>query len=121
LIRAKPVIDLPALDWARMRIVETSTTALVRGVEGRVADNDKQEEYLWILRMVREAGANGILRRELLRRVRGKFDERRFNDIIGQAVGSGEIWSDPQRPGPNGGRPGHRIGALASDEMREAG
>jgi hypothetical protein len=113
----RPVIDLPALEWAHS-IVEASTTALLNGIEGRVADNDRQEEYLTVLRWIREAGPNGITRKELLRRVRGKFDERRFNDIIGQQVASGEIWSDPQRTGPNGGRPAHRLGALA--DVREA-
>jgi hypothetical protein len=113
----RPVIDLPALEWARA-IVDCSTVALLAGIDGRIADNDKQEEYLTVLRWIREAGAHGITRKELLRRVRGKFDERRFNDIIGQLVGAGEVWSDPARTGPNGGRPSHRIGALA--DTREA-
>lgn len=112
-----PVISAAALDWAR-EVVEHSTAALVGAIEGKVADTDAQGQYLWVLEEVRRAGADGLLESELMRRVRGRWDTRRHNDILTQLAASGVVWRAMKTPA-GGGRPGQRIGVWVEGE-REA-
>lgn len=113
-----PVITTAALEWAR-DVVEHSTAALVAAIEGNVADNDRQAEYLATLAMVRDAGGDGILESALIKRVRGRWDKRRHDDIVGQMLAGGVVWRENRAPA-GGGRPGVRIGMWRDDE-REAG
>lgn len=115
---AKPVITIASLQWART-IVEASSSALIAAIEGKVADSDAQAQYLWVLSTIRDAGADGILESVLLKMVKGRWDNRRHNDILGQLMGSNEIWRGVRAPA-GGGRPGQRVGALSESE-REAG
>jgi hypothetical protein len=110
-----PVITTAALEWART-VVTCSATALLGALESRVADSDKQAEYLWVLRQVREAGQWGIPERDLIRAIRGKFDKRRYDDIMGQLLAAEEVYRDV-RSGEKGGRPTQRVFAkVAVDE-----
>lgn len=113
-----PVITTASLEWAR-EVVEHSSAALVAAIEGNVADNDRQAEYLATLAMVREAGADGILESVLIKRVRGRWDKRRHDDIVGQMMAGGVVWREVRAPA-GGGRPGQRIGLWAEGE-RETG
>lgn len=112
-----PVITIAALEWAR-EVVEYSTAALIRGLEGRVADTDAQAQYLWTLNTIREAGADGMLEKDLMRLVRGKWDQRRHGDILGQLESAGEIWRGV-RSTARGGPMAQRVGAWSESE-REA-
>lgn len=103
-----PMIDLPALTWAQ-EIVEISTAGLIKAIEGRVADNDDQAAYLDVLSRITAAGPFGIVEAALTKKLRGKYNKRRLDDIIGLALHGGEIWREI-RTGPKGGRPGLRIG-----------
>lgn len=113
-----PVISVAALEWAR-EVVECSTAALVGAIEGNVADTDRQAEYLWTLRTIRDAGADGMLESVLIKMVRGRWDARRHGDIIAQLKAGGVIWQEI-RPPAGGGRPGARVGVWA-EGVREAG
>jgi hypothetical protein len=112
-----PTITVAGLEWARA-ICEFSASALVQAMEGRIADNDRQAEYLAMLSMIRDAGVDGLLESALTKRVRGRWDIRRHEDILGQLKAGGVIWREV-RAGPAGGRPGARVGVWR-DEEREA-
>lgn len=107
-----PVITVAALEWAR-EIVTCSATALLTALDSRVADSDKQAEYLWVLRQVREAGAFGIPESVLMKMVRGRFDKRRFDDILGQLMAANEV-TRGIGSGPKGGRPSTRLFPMAA-------
>jgi len=113
-----PVITVAALEWAR-EVVEQSTAALVRGLEGKVADSDAQAEFLWVRNKIAECGPDGIARAKLLRQVHGRFNEKRFDEIVAQLVNGGEAWKE-MRTAAGGGRPAVRIGMWPEAE-REAG
>jgi len=109
-----PVITVASLEWARI-VAECSGAALLGALESRVADSDKQAEYLWVLRTVREAGADGLKMADLVRAVRGKFDKRRFDDILGQLEAAEEV-EKGIRSTAKGGKPTMRVwarGAMA--------
>lgn len=103
----QPVIAVSALEWAKA-VVECSMAAMFRAMEDRVADGDKQAEYLWVKRTIRSHGVIGIPMQEMKKSVNGRFDRRRFDDIIGQLTDSGEIESFVGS-GPRGGRPAMRL------------
>jgi hypothetical protein len=88
-------------------------------VEGKIADDDYQAAYQWVLGKVTDAGRFGIPEQELLRLVRGKWPKRQHEELLGQMVAAGEVWRDV-RSGSKGGRPHQRIGRRRDDE-REAG
>jgi hypothetical protein len=111
----QPVISVSSLEWARA-VVETSMVALFAAMESRVADSDKQAEYLWVKRMIREGGAYGIAMTVLKKMVNGRFDKRRFDDIVGQLSDAGEIESYVG-PGKGGGRPAARYRARGEEEV----
>ncbi len=49
--------------------METGTRSVVGAIEGDVADNDRQAEYLWTLR---DTGGEGILESTLMKMARGR-------------------------------------------------
>lgn len=112
-----PVISLAALEWAR-EVVTASSAALLAALESRVADSDRQAEYLWVLRTVREAGSFGIPEAVLIRMIRGRFDKRRYDDIVAQLMSAGEV-SRAVGSGPKGGRPAARLFPMA-EQAEEA-
>lgn len=111
---AHPVIAVSSLEWAKA-VVECSMVAMFRAMEDRVADGDKQAEYLWVKRMVRATGAIGVPLMELKKAVNGRFDRRRFDDIVGQLTDSGEVESFVGS-GPRGGRPAMRLRGKVEEE-----
>lgn len=112
-----PVITVEHLMWAR-GVVDCSSAAILSAVEGRIADNDRQAEYLMVLGIIRDAGKSGILRSQLLRQIRGLIDLRRFGDIVSQLKEAKEIDDGVITP-LGGGRPGARLWVL-DKEQREA-
>lgn len=115
---AQPVIAVSALEWAKA-VVECSMAAMFRAIEDRVADGDKQAEYLWVKRMIRSHGVIGIPMQEMKKSVNGRFDRRRFDDIIGQLTDSGEIETFVGS-GPRGGRPAMRLRGKIGEEEEAA-
>jgi len=87
---ARPVITVEHLEWAR-GVVEASSAALLSAVEGRIADNDKQAEYLRVRNIIREAGRDGVQRSVLFKRVNGFIDKRRLDEIVAQLVEAEEV------------------------------
>ncbi len=67
---------------------------------------------------MRAAGGDGILESTLMKMVRGRWDKRRHDDIIGQMAAAGVIWREIKTP-TGGGRPGMRVGMWREGE-REA-
>ncbi len=51
-------------------------------IRGRLADNDRQREHIDVRRWIEEAGASGLSKTELSRRINGRFDARRRDDIL---------------------------------------
>ncbi len=101
-----------------LRISQLCAETTLREISGRLADNDRQREHVDVKRWIAEAGWAGIGRRELLKRVNGRFAERRFDEIIKQLVeGSQEVVSILRA---TKGRPANRYVAvehLGADEV----
>lgn len=109
-----PVITTASLEWAKT-VVSCSATALLMALDSRIADNDRQAEYLWVLRQVREAGVHGISEKDLVRSIRGRFDKRRYDDIMNQLTAAEEVYR-AVGSGPKGGRPVARVYAKVDQE-----
>lgn len=108
-----PVITVSALEWAHA-VVECSMAAIFQAMEDRVADSDKQAEYLWVKRFIQVGGGYGVSAVDLKKAVNGRFDKRRFDDIIGQLTDAGELESYVGS-GPKGGKPAMRYRARAAE------
>lgn len=115
----QPVITVSGLEWARM-VVECSMTALFAAMEDRIADSDHQQNYLWVKRMIFEAGRFGISQIDLRKAVNGRFEKRKLDEIIAQLTEAGEIGSD-LGSGPKGGRPTARWFKVYRDEEAALG
>lgn len=108
----RPMIRRGTLAVAR-DIVELCTLMTLDQVSGRLADNDRQREHVDVKRWIVEAGAEGIGRTAIAKRVNGRFDRRRLDDILKSLEeDSKEIVSVIVRPS-GGGRPGQRYFATA--------
>lgn len=112
-----PIITVEHIAWAR-GVVECSSRALLGAVEGRIADNDRQAEYLMVLGIIRDAGPGGILRSALLKSLRGVIDLRRFDDIVSQLRQAQEVADGVVTP-PGGGRPGARLWIPTKEEREK--
>ncbi|CAO4164891.1 bifunctional DNA primase/polymerase [Methylorubrum populi] len=103
----RPRIHRGTLELAR-RIVELSTLMTLDQIAGRLADNDRQREHVDVKRWIMEAGADGVSRTAISKRVNGRFDRRRLDDILKSLEeDSREIVCVMTRPS-GAGRPGQR-------------
>lgn len=103
----RPTIHRGTLELAR-RIVELSTLMTLDQIAGRLADNDRQREHVDVKRWIMEAGADGVSRTAISKRVNGRFDRRRLDDILKSLEeDSREVVCVMTRPA-GGGRPGQR-------------
>ena len=89
--------------------------AMFAAMEDRVADGDRQAEYLWVKRLIQGGGAHGIAVTALKKAVNSRFDRRRTDDIIGQLTDAGEI-ETYVGSGPQGGRPAARLRVKVDQE-----
>jgi hypothetical protein len=46
---------------------------------------------------VRDTGSEGVLESTLMKMVRGRWDKRRHDDIIGQMAAAGGMWREGER------------------------
>lgn len=109
-----PVISDESLQWG-VAIADHSSRTMIAALEGKVADNDRQAEFLTVRGWIEEAGPEGILEATLTKWVKGRWDMRRHEDILGQLKAGGEIWREIRKPA-SGGRPGARVGMWHSEE-----
>lgn len=84
-----PRIGPDAFAWGR-EIALWAANTMMREVARNVADNDNEAAYKRILNTVRDAGADGVTRRELLRRIK-TLRKRELEEMIGTLIESGEI------------------------------
>lgn len=103
----RPIISEENMEWG-IRLALLSTRTFIAEIKDRLASSDKQAEYLDLKRMVREAGVDGISRTALLKRINGRVDTRRAEDILKQLQESGQIVGEIGRATAKGGRPGFR-------------
>lgn len=97
-------------------IINICIAGTIEEISGRLADNDRQREYLDIKRLIVEAGRSGISRTALSRRVNGRVDRRRLDDILETlTLHTKEIASQIVQ-NPNGGPKGARY--IASRYLR---
>lgn len=102
LTSGSPVVEVEHIEWGA-KLALAGARALVTGSRGRLAENDKHQEYLDVCLAISEAGPNGISRPELYRAVE-KIEKRRIEDILDQAQIAERIYRK-DASGPRGGRP----------------
>lgn len=83
-----PVIDSDAFAWGR-EISLWAANLLMREVANRAADNEVEREIKQVMGSIRQAGSDGITRRELLRRHRS-IRQKDLGEICTRLVDSGE-------------------------------
>lgn len=76
-----PVLTLDLFNHA-LKVAELCARVTLGEVSGRLADNDRQREHIDVKRWIVEAGADGVSRTRLSKRVNGRFDKRRLDDIL---------------------------------------
>ena len=86
----EPVISSEIQAWANA-VAESSFYTIVRGAKNHIADNDRSAEYLRVRNMIARAGADGLTRGVVERRLRGAIDKRRMDDIFLTLQAAGEI------------------------------
>ncbi|MGJ4995702.1 bifunctional DNA primase/polymerase [Bradyrhizobium sp. HKCCYLS3077] len=107
----RPMLTDDLLDWAG-RLTELSTKSCIVEMKDRLASNDKQAEYLFVRRLIKEAGQAGITTVALKQQINGLFDNARYESIIKQLQDANQV-SGRMGTGPKGGRPAFRYYAAA--------
>ncbi len=77
----RPVITADLLARGR-DIAALCLASTLEAIKGRLADNDRQREHIDLRRWIEEAGTKGLSKTELSRRINGRFDARRRDDIL---------------------------------------
>jgi hypothetical protein len=77
----RPAITCELLTRGR-EIAEVCIAATIDAVTGRVADNPGQREHLDVKRYIIEAGPTGLSKTALGRKVNGRFNARRLDEIL---------------------------------------
>lgn len=100
------VITKELMLWA-VSLATLSTRTFAAELNDRLANNDRQAEYLQIKRIIRSAGSDGITARVVGRKLNGTVDTRRRDDILRQLVEDGHATFEKVFPS-GGGRPSDR-------------
>ncbi|WP_316206028.1 bifunctional DNA primase/polymerase [Bradyrhizobium sp. SZCCHNR3058] len=107
----RPMLTDDLIDWAG-RLTELSTKSCIAEMKDRLASTDKQAEYLFVRRLIKEAGKDGITTVSLKQQINGLFDNARYESIIKQLQDANQV-SGRMHTGPRGGRPAFRYFAAA--------
>ncbi|WP_316201673.1 MULTISPECIES: bifunctional DNA primase/polymerase [unclassified Bradyrhizobium] len=107
----RPMLTDDLVDWGG-RLTELSTKSCIAEMKDRLASSDKQAEYLFVRRLIKEAGPNGITTTSLKQQINGLFDNARYEAIIKQLQDANQV-SGRMYTGPRGGRPAFRYFAAA--------
>ncbi|MGX1098891.1 hypothetical protein [Amorphus sp. MBR-141] len=99
------VIHESYMDWAA-RVAIHSARSTIDQIHDRLANNERQAEYLKVLRIIKES-TDGITNTNLKRVIKGEFDNRRIADILTQLQDAGRVYGVTST-GPKGGRPSFR-------------
>ena len=114
----EPEIWPDTLRWA-YNLVSLCVSHTIKQVDGRLADNDRQREYLFVKMFILSAEQGGVTKTELTKRVNGRFDSKRLAAILSQLEDAGDIESRTSQ-NPNGGPISHRFHARAIADKRAA-
>ena len=86
---ARPMIRLEDAEWAR-DVVAHCVETLLTEAERHLADNDTERNHKRVLEIIRNAGAAGLTKNDLVRRTQF-LDKRQRDDVIETLVESGQI------------------------------
>lgn len=89
----KPVVTEPVMDWAG-KLAWYSTCSLIAETRDRIADSQREADYNRILRLIKDAGADGLKPSAIPDRTRS-IDERRRTEIIRDLTISGRVRLGP--------------------------
>lgn len=104
---AAPMISAETLQTAA-EVVDLCIAGTIDEISGRIADNDRQREYLLIKRLIIEAGPEGISRTVISRRINGLIDRKRLDDILETLTLVAKEVATTFSQNPNGGPRGAR-------------
>ena len=89
------------MEWARdVALWSASNMAASAGIY--MAENADQKRYKKTLRFIRDAGENGISRRDLMRKIDGAITVKDIESLLKQAIEGGEISEDKTTPRKGG-------------------
>ena len=94
------------MEWAA-RLAILSTRTAIAEVGDRLANNDRQAEYLEVKRIIKAAKTDGITRRDIGRALNGKVETDRRDKIIAQLIENGAVVEREHKPAR--GRPTVRL------------
>ena len=102
----EPEIGAEAMQWAA-DLAWLSTCVLAEEIERHVADNDRQRDFKRLVEIIRKAGANGLTRSILIRKLGATMDKRRREELIEEAQDTKRI--ETRFHHPKVGRPSARF------------
>lgn len=76
-----PIVTREMIEWG-FALSWLSVESVIDEIKGRLADSDYQRLYLEVRRHIEKAGRQGLTRTELKRKLNGKMEIRKFDDII---------------------------------------
>lgn len=98
----RPELNADIMQWAA-EVARQSCKMLLEQAERYVADNDRQAEYKLVRAIVGESKRSGMRRAYLLKRLNGRLDKRRGEDVINLLIDAEELVDVIVTP-PSGGK-----------------
>lgn len=103
----RTVVTAEHMTWG-VKLAVLSTRIFIAELNDRLANNEKQAEYLRVKRMIRTAGVAGLTPRDIGRKLNGALDTKRRDDVLQQLVADGAARKSEVKP-EGGGRPTTRF------------
>lgn len=100
---AYPTIDAEAFAWGR-ELALWAANSLMQQVNRCVSDNETESRHKRVAAIVRDAGAEGIVRSELLRRCQW-LRQRELDETLNMLDQADIVVAEKGATGPKGGRP----------------
>lgn len=91
---AHPAISVADLEWG-LAVARASAAMMLSRAGDLISSNPFQADYLKVRRMIREAKAAGLTRRDLAMRLKGVIEPRKLKDVLDMLKGAGEVEEHP--------------------------
>ncbi|WP_428484606.1 DUF3987 domain-containing protein [Rhodopila sp.] len=101
-----PVMDAKCVEWG-WRVAEHCISTINGMAYRHIADNQQEADHKMVRNIISEAGSDGIMKRDVIRRT-SRLDVKRREMIITSLIDGGEVMPEKIAPGAAGGRPGFR-------------
>jgi|GEM_PF-3749925 len=85
----RPVISVPVMDWAAQVAWRSATTLMIE-CRDRIADNSREAAFNKVLRLIKEAGPEGLAPGKITDHTRG-LDKRTRTEVLNDLIETGRV------------------------------